>query len=241
MPSKRERPGGKGRCSTRTEHAGLPKDGRGSRGRGNIFAASQEAGIANQTPTDLFGKKLPADGQQHVKDGTRSNSGIQRATWTGRTTWPGICGPPPATRGGAGKKPAADKHISREDSARTSAEATDKDGQLKKDPRQKRAVGILTTPLRVLGRVLYPIYREYDQAIADPGDTAIKGGSLIRATYERHVAALSLYSRTVMLGERPAFEIRRALVSHLVIASSQLSPETRGPTRAQGPWPWGRS
>ena len=32
----------------------------------------------------------------------------------------------------------------------------------KKDPTEKRAVGVLTTLLRVLGRLLYPSYQEHD-------------------------------------------------------------------------------
>ena len=59
----------------------------------------------------------------------------------------------------------------------------------KKDPLDKRAIGVLTTPLRILGRILYPILHRYDLAATDEGDTAIKGGNLDRATFERHAIA----------------------------------------------------
>lgn len=59
----------------------------------------------------------------------------------------------------------------------------------KKLPHEKRAVGILTTFLRVLGRLYYTFYQHYDQCNTDPGDTAIKGGNLERATFERHAVA----------------------------------------------------
>ena len=66
-------------------------------------------------------------------------------------------------------------------------------GVPKKDPREKRAIGVLTTPLRLLGRILSPIYQSYDKQYTDPGDTAAKGASLINATYERHAVAEALH------------------------------------------------
>lgn len=47
-------------------------------------------------------------------------------------------------------------------------------------------------PVRILQRLLYPIYQEYNFANTDRGDTAIKGGSLTRAIFERHAVAVAI-------------------------------------------------
>ena len=44
-------------------------------------------------------------------------------------------------------------------------------------------------PVRILGRLLRLTYADYDQNNTDLGDTAIAGGNLVRATYERHALA----------------------------------------------------
>ena len=59
----------------------------------------------------------------------------------------------------------------------------------KKDPKDKRGIGVLPTPIRILGRLLRPIYADYDRNNTDLGDTAIASGNLVRSTYERHALA----------------------------------------------------
>ena len=59
----------------------------------------------------------------------------------------------------------------------------------KKDPKDKRGIGVLPTPIRILGRLLRLIYADYDRNNTDLGDTAIASGNLVRSIYERHALA----------------------------------------------------
>ena len=81
----------------------------------------------------------------------------------------------------------------------------------KKDPRDKRAVGVLTTPLRVMGRLIHPILLRYDRQASDEGDTAIKGGNLDRATYERHAIGILWDIQTLFDSVKAYVAIQRTL------------------------------
>jgi hypothetical protein len=65
----------------------------------------------------------------------------------------------------------------------------------KKNPLDKRDIAILTTWQRLLQKVLAPAFQEWDVNHADVGDTAVKGSSLEKGGYERHMYA-EAHSRT---------------------------------------------
>ena len=52
-----------------------------------------------------------------------------------------------------------------------------------------------------MGRLIHPILLRYDRQASDEGDTAIKGGNLDRATYERHaIAEATIRTRAHAIG-----------------------------------------